>query len=85
MTKTREELEAIIADAQAQLDALPKQMTVLEEARGRVAVECKWEKVATGYRMGEFDTDFDMIAMVKIVQELRDANARIAELEALQS
>ena len=68
-----ERLHAIIADAQAQIDALPVVQTVLEEARERFAVECP--QIANGYHKGTYDNDGEMKAMVKIVQELRDMTA----------
>ena len=74
----RERLEAEKAKIQAQIDALPKVQTVKEEAQERFAVECmvlKLNSLTRAYRGGDYDEGPDMIAMVKIVQELRDMTA----------
>lgn len=77
-----ERLQGIIADAQAQIDALPRVQTVKEEARERFAVECETDVSVKYYRSGRYDDHPQMIAMTKVVQELRDAQAEIAELKA---
>ena len=87
-----ERLQAIIADARAKIDALSKVQTVLEEARERLALACDFPSVAAHYREGTYDYKAGMIAMVKVVQELRDMTAERdgllaenAELKAVQS
>ena len=86
----RERLEAEKAKIQAQIDALTKVQTALEEARERLAVECEWG--ARVYQKGGYDQHYEMRAMVKVVQELRDMTAERdalraenAELRAVQS
>ena len=84
-----ERLHAIIADVQAKIDALTKVQTVKEEARERFGGAAP--EVAGSYRAGKYDYTSGMIAMVKIVQELRDMTAERdwllaenAELKAVQ-
>lgn len=77
-----ERLEAEKAKIQAQIDALPKVQSVKEEARERRATYCNDHSFAVRYIDGDYDNDSDMRAIIDLVQELRDAKERIAELEA---